>query len=290
MRTYTIASKNGLTQATFIPEQGGIVSSIIMPGRQGPRELLYYSQDEPLTGSPFCFPICGRLERQGNLNSYYYEGHVYELPMHGFALGKPWTLSEAGSDHLLMVLRDDEQTRQAYPFHFTVELFYEIADRRLFCRQTYTNHGDRPMPYYAGFHPNFLTPPAESGKKEVILNLHPRRRLRYNQHLTDIVGDQPLFATPTSAANPEIHEQLLQLGEDKTIHLRYPEKDVVNMVAEGVEDPDLFPYVQIYTPQDKPFICVEPWMSHPNALNSVAGVRWLAPGVSEHGVLRLWME
>ena len=95
---------------------------------------------------------------------------------------------------------------------------------------------------------------------------------------------------PTSVTNPEIQEQLTQLGEDKEIHLSFPNKDVINMVAEGVEDRDLFPYLQIYTPEDKPFVCLEPWMGFPNALNSVSGARWLAPGQSEHGILRLWLE
>lgn len=286
---HTISSKNGLTQATFIPERGGVGASIIMPGRQGPRELLFYSPDVP-SGWPFCFPICGRLEREGHLNSYHYDGHVYELPIHGFAWNKPWAVGSADSDHLLLILRDDEQTRAVYPFHFTVELHYEIADRRLSCRQTYTNHGDRPMPYYAGFHPYFLTPPPGSGKNRLMLDFHPRRRLRYNPNLTDVIGEQPLFTLPASVADPTIHEQLLQLGKDKEIHLHDPGLDIINMVAEGIEDPDLFPYIQIFSPEDQPFVCVEPWMSHPNALNSVTGVRWLAPGQSEHGLLRLWLE
>src|SRR5205814_7659569 len=128
-------------------------------------------------------------------------------------------------------------------------------------------------PYYAGFHPYFLTPEPGVGKQQVILNFHPQRRLRYNQRLTEIVGEQPLFTVPISVANPEIHEQLLQLGEDKEINLSYPGRDIIRMAAQGVEDPDLFSYLQIYTPQDQPFVCVEPWMAPPNALNSATGVR-----------------
>jgi galactose mutarotase-like enzyme len=289
MRAYTITSKDGLTQATFIPERGGSGSSMVMPGEQGPRELLFFDKDR-FSGWPFCFPVCGRLERQGRLNSYYYDGHEYELPIHGFAKNKPWTVIDSDSEHLLLELRDDEETRRVYPFHFTVQLHYEIANRRLTCRQTYINHGDRPMPYYAGFHPYFLTPPPAQGKAQVMLNFAARRRLRYNQNLTEIVGEQSLFNVPVSVANPEIHEQLMQLGEDKTVHLRYPGKDVLSMAAEGVEDINLFSYLQLYSPPDQPFICTEPWMGVPNSLNSVAGVRWLAPGASEHGVLRLWLE
>ena len=160
--TYTIVSPDGSTQATFVPERGGVGTSFVMPGHQGPRELLFHykhlwdrnSKEFP-GGWPFCFPVCGRLERQGQLNAYYYDGHVYELPIHGFAAHKIWEVSEAGKHHLLLVLKDDEQTRSVYPFHFTVELHYEIAHRRLFCRQTYTNHGDQPCLIMQGFIPTF---------------------------------------------------------------------------------------------------------------------------------------
>lgn len=294
---YTIATHDGSTSATFVPERGGVGTSMIMPGRQGPRELLFHyphlwdRQAKDLPGGwPFCFPICGRLQRQGVIGSYYYDGRLYELPIHGFAWNKPWRVTEAGEDYLEMELRDDEETRAVYPFHFTVQLRYEIAHARLFCRQTYTNHGDRPLPYYAGFHPYFLTPASEQGKNHVILNFHPRRRLRYNQQLTDLVGEQPLLPLPSPVTHPELHEQLMQLGEDKELHLIYPDRDVIVMAAEGVEDPNLFPYVQVYSPADQPFVCVEPWMAYPNAMNSVSGVRWLAPAQSEHGLLRLWLE
>ncbi|MBS0350343.1 MAG: aldose epimerase [Proteobacteria bacterium] len=274
-----------------------MAASIVMPGKAGARELLFVpdhlwdrTSKELPGGWMYCFPNCGRLERQGKSNLYYYDGHVYELPLHGFAWTKAWTVVEVKHNSLLLRLRDDQQTRLAYPFHFTLEYLYEITDRTLFCRQTYINHGDRPMPYNAGFHPYFSTPEPGGAKNHVILNFTPRRRLRYNQQLTDIVGELPLFPVPVSVGNPEINEQLFQIGEDKHIYLTYPNGDVINMAVEGVEDRDMFPYLQLYSPPDQPFVCVEPWMGYPNALNSVAGVRWLAPGQKEHGALRLWLE
>lgn len=293
---YTITAQDNETKATFLPEKGGMCVSLVAPGKQGPRELLFQyphlwdMHSRELPGAWFfCFPICGRLERQGIRNAYLYNGKLFELPMHGFARYKSWKVTDAGNHYIHLTLRDDEETRQHYPFHFTVELHYEIAHRRLFCRQTYTNHGENRMPYYAGFHPYFLTP-EDVRKKEVILNFSPRRRFRYNPQLTDLVGEQPLFNLPTSIANPEIHEQLTELGEDKEIHLEYPGGDLIQMAAEGVEDHHLFPYVQLFSPPNMPFICVEPWMGFPNAMNTMQGVRWLDPLQSEHGICRLWME
>ena len=188
------------------------------------------------------------------------------------------------------MLCDNEHTRERYPFCFEVKLQYQVARGKLTCQQTYHNLSDRAMPYYAGFHPYFLTPPPAQGKEEVKLNYHPTRHLVYNQKLTDIVGEAPLFPLPTSISNSEINEQLTMVGEDKEIVLRYPDNVILRMSAAGITDPDLFSYIQLYTMPEKPFICVEPWMSFPNAMNSVYGVRWLAPGQSEHGILTLRID
>ncbi len=288
MEIYTIASQDSLTRVAFNPDRGGAVTSIIMPGKTGPRELLFQSTE--LLPWPFCFPVCGRLEYQGQLNRYCYDGHIYELPIHGFASHSSWQVKSASNNHLCLALRDDEKTWAMYPFHFNVELWYEVSRRTLICRQLYTNHGDRPMPYYAGFHPYFSTPPPQNGKNQVIINFQAARHLLYNESLTDIIGEQELLALPASATDPRIHEQLSQLGENHALSLRYPDGDVIHMMAEGVEDENLFSYVQIYSPADQAFICIEPWMGFPNALNKGEGVRWLAPNQTEHGVLRIWLE
>ena len=61
------------------------------------------------------------------------------------------------------------------------------------------------------------------------------------------------------------------------------------MNAGGIDDPSFFSYVQLYTIPEQPFFCVEPWMSFPNAMNTVSGVRWLQPGQTECGILTLQM-
>jgi galactose mutarotase-like enzyme len=297
LKTITITSADGSTQATFVPARGGAACSIIMPGKQGPRELLYlhdFFWDEKIDdlpgGWPFCFPVCARLTRQNKRGAYLYDGKIYEMKIHGFAWYEAWTVEKAGDDYLILVLRDNAHTRQGYPFSFELKLKYKVTRARLTCEQTYHNLSPKPMPYYAGFHPYFLTPPVDAGKEKVRLNYHPTRHLIYNSDLTDIAGEAALFNLPVSVTDTKINEQLTMVGEDKTIELQYPDGDKIHMVAEGVEDPNLFSYIQLYTMAKKPFICVEPWMAFPNAMNSVYGVRWLAPGDSEHGLLTLWLD
>jgi galactose mutarotase-like enzyme len=290
---YTICTPDGKTRASFVPEKGGAGSSFIVPHNQKERELLFLHDffwqrelhDLP-GGWPFLFPICARIERNGIPESYLYEGHVYKLPIHGLGWWNPWeVVDNEQPDRITLALFDNEKTRAHYPFAFEVRLTYYVTHGSLFCEQVYINRGDKPMPYYAGFHPYFLTPELGKGKEEVLVHFDPIKRFVYNERLTDLMGERELPISPISITNPDINEQLMQLGRNKITQLIYPDNFIITMVAAGEKNPNLFPYLQCYTIPNKPFFCVEPWMSFPNALNTVSGVRWLAPGAREKGVL-----
>jgi len=294
---YTISSPDGHSRASFVPEKGGVGSSLIMPWQNQERELLYqhdhfWQRGNPNLpgGWPFIFPICARIERDGIFGNYLYDGELYNLPIHGFASAMPWQVKSDDQnqpDKITLTLSATPETLKCYPFRFHIELEYSMENNKFICKQTYTNNDTKPMPYYGGFHPYFLTPPAQQGKEKVMLDYKPLRRFRYNERLTDLIGTQELFPLPASITNPIINEQLVELKENKTITLSYPDGFKITMQADGVEDVNLFPYVQLYTQAQEPFICIEPWMGFPNALNTIAGSRWLRPGQSEHGVLQL---
>ena len=189
---WTIGSPDGGTRASFVPEKGGTGSSLIVRGR----ELLFlhdYFQDRQTEripgGWPFLFPICGRLERGGEAGRYLLDGRTYRLPSHGFGPRMPWQVIESErADTLVMKLAYSEETLVAYPFRFEVTLAYRVEDGVLVCEQAYRNCGGVPMPYYAGFHPYFLTPEPGAGKESVVLDFSPTGAFRYNERFTDLVG------------------------------------------------------------------------------------------------------
>lgn len=295
--TYTIATEDNSTRMTFLPDRGGFGSSLIMPAKEGPREMLFqhdFFWDKEWKsfpgGWPFLFPVCARIGRDGKKGIYLYKGKQYELDIHGFGWKSKWDVIDDSDSSLTLRLQANDKTLAVYPFNFEVILRYQVDNGSLSCHQTYTNRGKEPMPYYAGFHPYLATPPAGAGKDDVMLDYKPMRRLKYNEAMTDIVGEQPLFSLPTHITNPDLLEQLTIVGVEKEVMLHFPDKSSIHIKAEGIEDRDLFSYIQLYTIEDKPFFCAEPWMSFPNALNSVDGVRWLQPGQSESGFLKLWLD
>ena len=239
-------------------------------------------------GIPFVFPICARISRNAKEGVYLYDGKQYPLKIHGFSWFEKWIVMDESKNSLTVVLTENENTLRCYPFRFEIRLTYQVTAGKLTCYQRYTNTDDKKsMPYYAGFHPYFLTPAAGSGKENVFIDFKSTRRLQYNDTLTDIMGETSALKTPISVGNPDMNEQLNWLNEDKTVTITFPNGECLQMNAYGIQDPNLFSYLQLYTIPEKPFVCAEPWMSFPNAMNTVSGVRWLKPLESEEGMFEI---
>jgi len=294
-KVYRIRAAAGGAEAAIVPELGAIVSSLQLPGPDGLREVLFRhphfwdpAAERTRGGIPFLFPVCGRLERNGQSGAYLFDGHVYEIKIHGFAMRGPWEVVKADAASLTVRLTDSPASLGQFPFPFRITLVFQFEGQAFVIDQVYENTGTRPFPYYAGFHPYFLTPAPGSGKEAVILNYKPRSRWLPNERLTDIVGTAAAPAMPVSVTDPAVNEILTQVGPEREVVLACPDGVSVHLRADGLEDPAMFPFVQLYTMADRPFYCVEPWMGFPNALNAVSGVRWLAAGRTERGRLTVW--
>lgn len=278
----------GGNHAAFVPGYGGIGSSLVMDGR----ELLYqhdffWVPDTPRTrgGWPFLFPNCGRLSRDGETDVWLHDGVRYRLRSHGFAPKMPWT-AEPGKDEseLRMRFKDNEETWDSYPFAFEVEITYRITDDQFSAEPRFTNTGNEPMPFYAGFHPYIATPPPGAGKASVTVDHQPKRRLVYNDELNDIVGQAEAPVFPQPVTSPDLRELLTEVPSDNEIVMTFPEFRLYCTVSEH------YRFVQHYTMEEKGFFCFEPWMGHPNSFNTAGACTWLAPGETLATRLDLWTE
>jgi len=234
-------------------------------------------------GIPFLFPVCARLARNNQPGVYLLDHRQYKLKIHGFSWFTAWEVIKTTQHSIEMVLKENINTIQIYPFRFEIKLKYIVSNGKLSCYQIYKNtEQNKSMPYYAGFHPYFST--RHIPKEKIILNCDFKKRLKYNHDLTDIVGEQAVFAVPTDIANLEINEQLCILGKDKLATLTFPNGDILKTIAD-----EKFSYMQLYHIPEKSFFCVERWMSFPNALNAVSGVHWLKPGESQSAVFEVFV-
>ncbi len=284
---YTLTSSDGQAQAEVVPQLGGIVSSLILAGSEGPRECLYQHDWfwDPLTeetrgGIPLLFPVCGRLlDDDDTPGLYHIEGKPYQLPIHGFAMRLPWEVADSSKpDELRLCLSESERTRKAYPFAFALELQFRIEPDTFSLQLTVTNTGTSSMPYAAGFHPYFATPPVETGKDDVTFSADALKEHFYNKTKTNTWAFAHPPSFPKSIVAEESNGMLLEMDTSGTSHLHFPDGEQLTLHASS-----LFRYRQYYTLPNEPFFCDEPWMAPANALNHPTEVRHLAPGQSDCG-------
>ena len=283
-RVFPLASAGGETCAEVVPELGGIVSSLQLPAPGGAsRECLFQypwfwdrGTEELRGGIPPLFPVCGRLLQDGVRGQYRVGDRPYVLPIHGFAMRHPWKVVDASRpDALRLRLTDNAATRAMYPFAFELELLYVATAAGFTSRLTVRNTGPAPMPYYAGFHPYFLTPPPGAGKEQTRFDARPLARHLYNPTKTDLVATAPLPALPMSVADVDVNELLLETGDRGETRLLWPDGFVLRQIA----SPPLR-FRQFYTLPDHPFFCDEPWMAPPGTLHHPEAVPVLPPGAS----------
>jgi len=296
-----IQAEDGLTSATFVPALGGLGVSMTMPEPKMPggfRELLYLPEDfswetpgKISGGFPICFPICGRLSRDGEAGIYLFDGKRYQMGIHGFAHLFPWELLYHEKNRMGMRLSSNEKTLEMYPFSFELELHYEARPGEIVCRHQYINTSeDRVLCYYAGFHPYFYIDPSRYSKDKVIVCAEVSGTFFYNKTLSDIVdSDQTPLSLRSALSNPEINEKLFYLENEGGFELHFPDGAIIGVDFDSFEGEDRpsFPFLQLYHVPEKPFFCVEPWMSHPNAMNTQLATRVLFPGEVDEATLTL---
>lgn len=247
------------------PERGGIVTSCTLNGT----ELFYLDRatlDNPSAnirgGNPVLFPICGPVKD----SLYMWNGKEYRMGQHGVARISPWEVvgtSEEGEASITLRLRANDETKQAYPFDFELLFTYALVNGELHTRQQYRNlESNQPLPFYAGFHPYF----ALERSKDISYETDATKYIDFNDNV-----EKPY----TGRIDLEDLVESVCLLDAKRSEIAFP---VSQGVRVRLRYDDAFKYVVIWSQKDRPFVCVEPWMAMPLAMNRREELVMLAPG------------
>lgn len=202
--------------------------------------------------SPILFPLVGRLKN----DSYTFNGKTYQLPRHGFARNMEFTFDKKSDSQVIFELNETEETRLIYPFSFKLLMAYTLMENELVIEYFVRNQSDEVLPFSIGAHPAF----AISENFENYL-------LQFNAADT--------FETHHLENESFNGKTTLVDAKNNTINLNYAlfEKDALvfkqlnsNEVTLKNKDKailkvnyDHFPYLGIWTKQNAPFLCIEPW-------------------------------
>lgn len=208
--------------------------------------------------APILFPFVGRLLD----DCYRYDGSTYTMSQHGFARDAHFDLIDSSDTHALFELRDSAETRNHYPFTFTLQIAYRLIGQELSITYRVHNPGDAILPFSIGGHPAFNIPFAGGTFEDYTIDFGTSRTL-----------DRLLLEGPylTGAYQP--------LGDRRYIPLNHQLFDQDALIFENVDYAALrhepsgsaiviecpaFTHFGIWSPpkSDAPFVCLEPWFGH----------------------------
>lgn len=249
---YELTEASTNSRVVVVPERGGIVTEFRAFGH----DLLYldpatvYDPNANIRGGiPILFPISGQLEG----GEYVWDGKHYTMKNHGVARINAWEVLDTRSDgeaSITLKLQSSPSTKASYPFDFELLFTYQLQNGKLLIRQEYRNCSDTGMPIYPGLHPYFLT-----DFKQLIFETDALRM--YDQHdctdkpfegAIDFQGKSQSYFL-YGGSRPEIS---FQPKEAYRVRLSYGEA---------------FKYVVLWHEENKPFVCVEPWVAKTNEMN-----------------------
>jgi galactose mutarotase-like enzyme len=210
--------------------------------------------------SPVLFPIVGRLKN----DSYTFNSKTYHLARHGFARNMEFTFDKKSDSQVIFELNETEETKAIYPFNFKLIITYTLIENELVIEYFVRNQSDEVLPFSIGAHPAF----AISDKFE-------NYSLQFNaadnfetHHLENesFNGKTTLVETRNNviALNYALFEKdalvFKQLNSDEVI-LKNKENAILKVNF------DHFPYLGIWTKENAPFLCIEPWSGLADAIN-----------------------
>lgn len=212
--------------------------------------------------NPVLFPIVGRLA-DGKIRI---GEDTCEMPQHGFARRKDFTVAAQGEDFITFELREDEETLKQYPFPFVLRITHQLTDKGFTTTYAMENTGDAPLPCCIGAHTAFRCPIHEgenfSDYEMVFDEAETAPMMLLNQDnlisATDreaCLEDSDRFSLDYSVfarLDTMIFEGLKSTG----VTLRH------KTTGRGVRmDYAGFPMLAFWTQgaQEAPFVCIEPW-------------------------------
>jgi len=250
-----ITIQNTKLKATF-NEPGAELASLI--NLETGKEIIWEGNPEFWGGkSPVLFPTVGALKD----DKYIFEGETYEMPRHGFARRRVFTVRESSENEIIFELNSDEESLKIYPFIFSLEVRYTLIENKLTVSYKVKNLSEKEMYFSLGAHPGFA--------------IDTKNGLNYNDYEIAFSDDEKLETRPLIDNLISNETQTIEL-ENKTLPLSYElfSKDALVMTTMKSRELILrnnknnrkvifsfsnFPYFGIWAAKNADFVCLEPW-------------------------------
>ena len=205
--------------------------------------------------SPVLFPIVGTLKN----NTYKIKDKEYNLSRHGFARDMEFELIDKTENQAVFSLKSSVETLKKYPFEFELQLIYTINENSLDLEYKVINKGEEKMPFSIGAHPAIALP---DNIEDYAIKFEKEENLKYNLLENDLISSNTKVLETSSGIIPLNYELfkndalVFKTLESKSLTIL---KNANPYIQVDYKD---FPSLGIWTKENAPFICIEPWFGY----------------------------
>lgn len=211
--------------------------------------------------SPILFPIVGRLKK----DVYHINEENYTMPRHGFARENEFTITEIGDAFVEYELVNTLEHKKQYPFNFALRLKYSLENTSLKLEYTVINLSDTDMPFSIGAHPAFAINCKQNSysihfdKNNFVITEELEQEIFNGKNSTLELKNNTLnldyaYFTKDALVFKDITTRTLTIFENENPFLKI---DLGN-----------FPHLGIWTKENAPFLCIEPWFGYADSQNT----------------------
>ncbi|QPC88281.1 aldose 1-epimerase family protein [Mesorhizobium sp. NBSH29] len=211
--------------------------------------------------NPILFPIVGRAHH----GLLHVDNTAYPMPIHGFANGKSFRPLEVTADTARLVLADDSETYENFPFAFELEVFYRLTVDSLDTHFTVRNpDAEKPLPYALGTHPGFRWPFAGDSRQGFRIMFDKAEKGDVPAVTPDGLFSRtmrravPFEGTELAVSDALFAHEALCFFNAESQSFRFVGPDGTSIAIE-VEN---FPHLAIWSLPGAPFVCLEAWTGH----------------------------
>jgi aldose 1-epimerase len=240
-------------------------------------------------------PFPNRIENA----RYEFNGKTYQLPInhgkhaiHGLIYDKTLEVvrMQQNRNKASIKLRYNyDGSLSGYPFKYTAIMAYSLSKNGSFaCETIIANTGSSPIPVGDGWHPYFKT----KGKVDRLKLKIPSK---YRVEVTELI--------PTGKLIPEEYPDFITIGNRK-YDTGFAIDPKEGKAATEIYDPELdvkivvwqetgkwkYNYLQVYIPENRSSIAIEPMSCAANAFNNKIGLIVLEPGQSFNASYGVYIE
>lgn len=205
--------------------------------------------------SPILFPIVGTLKN----NTYTIDQKEYQLSRHGFARDMEFQLIEKTENSAVFSLESNPETLKKYPFEFELQLIYSLEKTSLNIEYIVINKSERKMPFSIGAHPAIALP---ENFENYSCKFEKEELLKFNLLENDLISNKTeVLKTSENLVrlNYKLFENdalVFKTLESNSLTILENEKPYIEVDFED------FPSLGIWTKDQAPFVCIEPWFGY----------------------------